>query len=450
MALSRSSGRRRFVVAGLAAGAIAGAALGSTLLGHTTTSRAPAARPEVLHAAPAVVTAKTEVTLGATAFCDDPLLPTCAIQRAAALVRPWGADGWTRVDGRVHAGSIRFEVPGELVPPEGFSYWLDVVTTAGDEVAYPPAGSEGPIRVLTTTGLPQRSLDAFDWDDRAAPAGTVLRLADGTDDGDVGYTGLGTEDGISGPSSFDVAANGEIVVADPVNRRVEWFSAEGRFRRAAAIPTTHPIDIASAIDGGVALTTLGTDATAYELTAAGTVQGGYPIGFGVVSRVSAGAVPRVRVGEAQWVPMRGGRGTALSSEAQAQAETASVPAVDGAVGYAGELQDGRLAVAWTRPDGSRGGVVLRLPGGVQAGADYFVHAMPDGGAVLARGLWDESHFGVAIVRLDAVGRVRSFRLLPEPSRIVAAPYSTVRFANGRSVLMAVDHAGIVSIDRFAI
>jgi hypothetical protein len=451
MRSDRSSGsRRRLVASGLAAGALAGAALGASLLGHTAATDVDVVRPLVLHAAPAVVTAGVDVTLAATAVCEDPLQPACDLQRAAALVRPWGADGWTRVDGKVRAGTISFDVPGELIPPEGFSYWLDVVSDTGVEVAYPPAGASGAIRVVTSAGLPERSLPAFDWDDRAAPAHTVLRLMRGEGEGQVGFAGVGTEDGIRGPSSFDLTVDGEIVVADPINRRVQWFSAAGEFRRAEAIPTTHDVDLAVQPDGALALAGLGTSSTAYELSADGDVTGSYPIGFGVVSRVAAGEVPRVRVGEGQWVPIRGAEGAALSADAQGRAQTSSVPLADGRVGYAGELQDGRLAVAWTRPDGSRGGVVLRLPTGVQAGADYFVHPLPDGGALVARGLWDDSHFGVAVLRLDATGRLRAFRLLPEPSRIMAAPYSTVRSVSAHSLVMAEDDRGAIVLRRYAV
>ena len=48
-----------------------------------------------------------------------------------------------------------------------------------------------------------------------------------------------------------------------------------------------------------------------------------------------------------------------------------------------------MAFVWARPDGSRAGAVLRLPAGAQAGVDYFVRGVPDGGAIAARGLWSE-------------------------------------------------------------
>lgn len=439
--------RRRFLAAGLAAGVLAGAALGAGRLGQTTVSSVDAIAPEVLHAAPAVVSAGARLVLQATAICEDPTQPACTLARAAALVRPWGADGWTRVDGRIRAGTMSFDVPGMLIPPEGFSYWLDIVTTAGVSVAYPPGGESAPIRVVTTAGLPEGALRPFSWNRRADPQAVVLRLRSGQGDGQVGFTGAGTEDGVRGPSSFDVGARGRIAVADPVNRRLEWFDHRGEFLRAVALPTTRPVDIAAGGGFRAAVATLGTPATAYDLNANG-VRGSYPVAFGIVSRVVDGALPRVRVGAAQWVPYRGPNGAALGASATSLG-VSSVPMPNGRIGAANELQDGRLAVVWTRPDGSRGGVVLRLPAGISAGADYFVEPLADGGALVARGLWDDTHFGVGVMRIDATGRVRTFALLPEPSHIMA-PYSTVRSVTPRAVLLAVDAGEGIRLERFTI
>ena len=130
--------RRRFLAAGLAAGVLAGAALGAGRLGHTVVSSADAVSPEVLHAAPAVVTAGARVVLPATAICSDPTLRPRARSRAP---RQCPAVGRRRVDARRRPhprGDDLVDVPGMLVPPEGFSYWLDIVTSAGAAVAYPP------------------------------------------------------------------------------------------------------------------------------------------------------------------------------------------------------------------------------------------------------------------------------------------------------------------------
>ena len=110
----------------------------------------------------------------------------------------------------------------------------------------------------------------------------------------------------------------------------------------------------------------------------------------------------------------------------------------------------RFAAVWTRPDGSRGGAVVTLPRGTQVGSDYLVQALPDGGAVVAQGVWDETHAGVGLFRFDAGGRIASFSLLPEPTVEQASRFSTVRFRAPDEVLVAysTDHA--FTIARFEV
>ena len=176
-------GRRRVVVAGVVAGVLAGIAAGAALLGGATSPASGGPRPEVLHAAPAIVTANSPVSLGAATVCTKPEAASCAVSTAVAYVRPAGTDGWSRVDGEPSSGGYRFTVPRGLVPADGFSYWLQLVTRDGTRVDYPPAGQTAPLRVLTTAQLPTRTVaEALDWDHPRSPDGQALRVAygDGT------------------------------------------------------------------------------------------------------------------------------------------------------------------------------------------------------------------------------------------------------------------------------
>jgi hypothetical protein len=122
----------------------------------------------------------------------------------------------------------------------------------------------------------------------------------------------------------------------------------------------------------------------------------------------------------------------------------------GDVGLSDSTDRNSIAFVWTRPDGSRAGVVMHLPKGIFAGTDYFVRPLPDGGAVAARGLWDETHGGVGILRFDATGAIASFALLPEPSIRMAAHASVVRYAGPHGVYVAYDEADAMRIDRFEV
>ena len=445
-------GRRRVVVAGVVAGVLAGIAAGAALLGGASSPASGGPRPEVLHAAPAIVTANSPVSLGAATVCTKPEAASCAVSTAVAYVRPAGTNGWSRVDGEPSSGGYRFTVPRDLVPADGFSYWLQLVTRDGARVDYPPAGQTAPLRVLTTAQLPTRTVaEALDWDRPRSPDGQALRVAYGDGTQQVGRIAGKGDLAPSGPSSFDVGPDGSIQVADWVNGRLQVFDAEGSYRRSAALPFDEPMDVAIGAQGQVYLATLGIDARVVEMSPAGEVVGRYPVAYGVSARVGAAPEgPRVFVGPNQWAAVSVHRGIPLSAEDQSRLQTASVPQADGGVGIASPVGRRRFAAVWTRPDGSRGGTVVTLPSGTQVGSDYLVQALPDGGAVVAQGVWDETHAGVGLFRFDAGGRIASFSLLPEPTVEQASRFSTVRFRAPDEVLVAysTDHA--FTIARFEV
>ena len=443
---------RRTLVIGLAAGSLIGAAFGVAMLSGAGQHTAVGPTPAVLHAAPAIVDAHTDVRLGAATVCAQPDADPCRITRADAFVRPFGVSGWTQVDGRPTEGGFAFTVPAQLVPPDGFAYWLRFTTAAGADVAYPPGGEGSPLRVLTTAGLPVRQIPGtFSWDERRSPDQDVVRMRFGSDDGQVGRTVATKDDPSMGPSSFDVGPGGGLYVVDWVNRRVEAFSPSGRFVRALPLPSDQPMDIALRPGGGLYLAELGMGTNVYELDAAGAVTGRYPVGFGISARVGATSDgPRVFVGPGQWTGVSLRTGVPLSAEQQSETETAYVPLADGSIGVAAAVGTDGFAAVWTRPDGSRGGARVQLPAGVRPGTDYFVRPMADGGAVVAEALWDDTHMGVGLFRFGSTGTVEAFSLLPEPSTQQAARFSTVRFRAPNEVLEVFQSQTAVTIQRFEV
>jgi hypothetical protein len=436
-------------IVGLLVGLLVGAVSGAALF----TGAAPKAggpRPLVLHAAPAVVGAQAATELAAATVCEAPEAPSCRVEHVTGFVRPSGVAGWTPIEADLVEGAYRVTIPAELIPADGFAYRFEFRTADGAVIAYPPGGESSEIRVVTTAGLPVRQIPAFDWRPRR-PDGTVVAMPYGDGDGEVGRWSGTDEEVVVGPSSFDVASDGSVLVADWVHRRVLEFAPNGRFRRAASLPTDQPVDLATVPTGGLALTTLGSGATAFELDARGRLVGRYPVGFGVASRVAAAQDgPRVQIGPGQWAPVRSKPGTPLDPGTQGRLQTASVPLPDGTLAVSADVAEDAFAVVWTRPDGSRGGATVQLPRGVAGGTDYLVRPLQDGGAVVAKGLWDETHFGVGVLRFDAAGQVVSFDLLPEPSAEQAARYSTVRFRPPGEVLVVVADDHGVHIDRFEV
>jgi hypothetical protein len=447
----RPGTRRGLVAAALAAGALAGAVTGAALLSGAAPPMA-GPTPQVLHVAPAMVQAGQGVELTAATMCRQPDRDSCTVSGARALVRPDGAVGWTGVPATSREGAFHFEVSPQLVPDGGFSYWLEFRTANGGRLAYPPGGERSPIRVLTTSGLPRLTVDRVDWGNVRPADDVVLRLPFGHGDGEIGrLLPEGGEGQIVAHGSFDVGPEGSIYVDDWANGRIEVFDARGSFTRAFRAPVDRPADIAVGADGVLALSTLGEGAQAFELSPSGEVLGRYPIGYGIVARVGvAPSGPKVMVGPSQWAAVRTTVGRPLPAELQAQLQSATTPQPDGAIGVSQSLSGGRVAFAWARQDGSRAGAIVAFPRGVQAGSDYFVRPLPDGGAVAARGLWDATHYAVALLHFDAAGSIEAFSLLPEPSAHQAARFSTVRFAAPDRVLVAIDRPRGVVVEGFEV
>jgi hypothetical protein len=443
---------RRLTIAGLVAGLAIGAVAGVTSLIGAAPNVPTGPRPVVLHVAKVLAEPGADLELSAGLVCPHGGAPACQVTRAVAHVLSAATDGWVEVDGEPDGPGYRFVVPGSLVPDDGISYWLELVLEAGGAVRLPEGGPGTPFRVVTTAGLQEVSWPGvFDWSQVTRSDGVVAQMGFGRGAGQVGRVGGSGDEQALGPSSFDVGPDGSIHVADWVNGRVLVLSSRGELRRTVPLPVSRPVDIAIGTRGDLALTTLGLGATAFELRADGAVVGRYEVASGVAERIAVTAAgPRVWVGPAQWTPVRSSPGVPLPADAQAKGLASAVPARDGGVAVSQDLEDGRVAFVWARPDGSRAGAVLELPTSVQPGVDHFVRALPDGGAIAARGLWDESHEAVALLRFAADGTLSTALLIPAPTREMDAAASAVRFREPDQVLAAYTDADGIHIDRFEV
>jgi hypothetical protein len=438
--------KRRWLVAGAAAGVALGSAVGTfAVAAPSRAAREPSIR--VLHAAPAFARPGHPVELSAATVCDRPSAPECTVVDASASFRSGAGDGWTQLRGVRSDGGFRFSVAGSAARTSSFDYRLTFRTGEGGTTSYPPTGV--PVHVASTTGLPESAVDSrFSWQSVRKSDRRELFLAYGSAPGEVGLEGGGPDRDLLGPSSFAVGSDGAISVADWVNDRVQVFDG-GSLIRSVATPVHRSFDLAIGTGGTDYLLTLGTDANTYELSADGSVLGRYPVSFGVASRLSTTSTgPAVEVGPSQWISVRSAVGVARPAGLQAASLTASPLDRAGRSTRFGLVDGGRAALTWTRSDGSQGGTLLTLPEGTRPGTEYFAEALPDGGAVLALGLWDDTHNGVGLFRFGDGGHVRGFSLLPEPSTRSDARASTVRWQAPGRVLEAIDHRRGMSIERF--
>lgn len=442
---------RRLVVAGLLAGLAIGTAVGVTSLTGAAPETTLGTRPVVLHVAEVLADPGAALELTAGVVCPQRTPGACEVTRAVAHVLSAGTVGWTAVAGVDEGTGFRFTIPGTLVGEDGLSYWLELVVGDGTAVRLPDAGAASPFRVVTTAGLREVSWPGrFDWSEVVPSDGTVASLAYGDGSAQVGRIGGAGDQQALGPSSFDVGEDGSIHIADWVHARVLVLSASGEHRRTVPLPVTRPVDIAVGRDDTVAVTTLGLGATAFELRGDGRVIGRYRVA-GVAERIATTpAGPQVWIGPAQWAAVRSLPGVPLDAAAQTRTLAPAIPASDGSVALSQELADGRVAFVWARPDGSRTGAVLELPPGVAAGVDHLVRALPDGGAVAARGLWAEGHEAVALLRFGPDGDLLEAGLVARPSHEMDAAASSVRFRAPDGFLIFRAGPDGVRIDRYEV
>jgi hypothetical protein len=125
-------------------------------------------------------------------------------------------------------GRYFVELPREFASSrEGFSYYAVLRDDAnGATVTVPAGGETAPQRSFPLGDATEVVLGSHTFGRDRAPDERVATAPWGSDVGEVGLAGS-RELGFSGPSSFDVAADGTVVVLDQVNGRVERWSPPG-------------------------------------------------------------------------------------------------------------------------------------------------------------------------------------------------------------------------------
>jgi hypothetical protein len=125
-------------------------------------------------------------------------------------------------------GRYFVDLPRQLAAaPDGFSYYAVLQDNAsGATVTVPAGGETAPERSFPLRDATEVSLGTHTFGHDHAPDERLLAASWG---GAVGQAGLGgsRDLGFTGPSSFDVATDGTVVLLDQVNGRVERWSRRG-------------------------------------------------------------------------------------------------------------------------------------------------------------------------------------------------------------------------------
>jgi hypothetical protein len=123
-------------------------------------------------------------------------------------------------------GRYFIDVPREVVSStDGFSYYA-VLRGAGGTLTLPAGGAEAPHRSFPLWSAAELELGPHAFDNVRQADARVVDAAWGSGLGEVGLTGTRAL-GFTGPSSFDVAADGTVTLLDQANGRLQRW-ARGR------------------------------------------------------------------------------------------------------------------------------------------------------------------------------------------------------------------------------
>jgi len=216
--------------AGIVAGVIGGIALTST---STASGPAPAVPGlDAVHIPPVLTTRGEPVTLRYAIVCPPRADGEPCDGSGSAYVRAGQSGAFRRLTlsrGEV-SGEGRYSValPREIASSrEGFSYFAVLRDEAsGATVTMPAGGETAPQRSFPLADATEVVLGPHTFGRGRAPDERVVTAPWGSDVGEVGRAGSRAL-GFSGPSSFDVAADGTVAVLDQVNARVERWSRGG-------------------------------------------------------------------------------------------------------------------------------------------------------------------------------------------------------------------------------
>jgi len=221
-------------LAGGAAGIVAGVIGGIALTSNSTAGGPAPAVPglEAAHLPPALTRTDEPVTLRYAIVCPPGADGQPCDGSGSVYVRAGQSGSFRRLAlGRGESsgeGRYFLELPHELAAsPEGFSYYAVLRDDAsGATVTVPAGGETAPQRSFPLRDATEVVLATTTFGRQRGPDERVVTAQWGSDVGEVGLAGS-RELGFSGPSSFDVAADGTVAVLDQVNARVERWSRAG-------------------------------------------------------------------------------------------------------------------------------------------------------------------------------------------------------------------------------
>lgn len=214
---------------------------------------------DVLHTPPLLVSTGEAVALKYGTVCPPTQEPPVPCAPAGTLhVRAVGAAAFADVPlSRGDDGLFSYTVPSELTAGVGFEYYVTFQDGRGNSVTVPAAGAVTPEHAWTVSKWTTVDLRTHEFGSTRAPVSVVAKAGWGSAATELGLN-QGREQSRIGPSGFDVAPDGTVVVLDQVNRRLALYRAG----RATHVPI--------AFQGGEGDVAVADDGTAWVLDDGGS------------------------------------------------------------------------------------------------------------------------------------------------------------------------------------
>jgi hypothetical protein len=405
--------RWRWPFAGFVLGALAGATvLTVNVVGASSPDRVAVRAGgfgEILHTPALLARAGKPVELSYDVVCgalkDEP--QSHCSPSGSVFVRPAGASGFARLPLREDDGLLSAVVPAADAEA-GFDYYAVMGNGRGGTATLPEAGAVAPQHVWALDDWTTVDVGAAQFGRTRAPSSVVRGFSWGRGDAAIGLDS-GREQSRIGPSAFDVAPDGSVVLLDQVNHRLAVARRGGR--------TAH---VPIAFSGGEGDLAVGGDGTVYVLDSAArpVVRAFTAVGASIAATPLAEATAdMIRVGPSgplvhsypseMWLPTGAGRPPLSPGRQLAAAQP--FRAAEGGLGVVVRASPSEVKLALVR--GDRVVHAWLLHGESTFGEVQLAEPYGDGMLVVVR-LWNEHHAEFRVLRLGADGVLQSFDVAP--------------------------------------
>ena len=430
--------------AGIAAGAVAGVALTAVSAAGPPAAPGPPAVIDAAHVPPLLRLPGEPVRLRYAIVCA-PRSDGLPCDGSGTVYIRAGDTGSFRAlplergeeskDGRYYAG-----VPAELTSGP-FSYYAVLHDrSTGATVTVPSGGSDAPQVSIPLRDPAQVDLGPHVFGRLRAPERRVFQARWGTAPGEVGLAGS-RELGYTGPSSFDVEADGTIDVLDSVNGRlVRW--RDGRVRLVPLERQMELADLAAEPDGSFDV--LEANGLLRRLRSDGTPAWAQRLADRTWAKLARGPTGPVVLQQPseQWMPLAN-QAVPLTRAAQARAARDGRPVPGGRELVVEHAGTGELRIAETAGRSVLGSwrIVSDTPlGEVQLAEPY------DDGVVVVTRVYTDDRDEFVVLLLDREGLARSFSVASD-SWTETAPLARFRLAVGGLYRLSTTPAAAF-VDRF--